>query len=481
MSIVITASFLAFLAAFTAIGILSSRRKQTTTEDYLVASRDVNPWLAALSAVSTNNSGYMFIGLIGFTWRSGVEGVWIAVGWVLGDYLSWLWVHRRVRRQSGAFSLNTVPSMLARDTDGRSYRSIAIVAGLLTFLFLGGYAGAQLKAGSTALYVLFDWPMWVGSVIGVVVVVVYCFAGGIRASIWTDTAQSIVMMGSMLTLLGYAWYEVGGPSALMDALHAIDPALVAWQPQGLAFGLGAYVLGYVAAGAVTAAQPHVLIRFMALDDEKSIPKARRIYFLWFTIFHAIAVFVGLYARVLLPDLTAGLEGADAVAATEAALPHLSMALLPAVLVGMMLAGIFAATMSTADSQILSCSAAVTQDMFPRWEQSYTASKVATISVAFLALAVALGANQGVFDLVLLAWGVFGAAFGPVLVVRLANQPLDDKAALAMMATGIAVIIAWGNSPWAGAVYKVLPGLIAPFLVYGLWRVTLGRGRRTTDS
>ena len=472
--LLITASFALFLIGFTLIGALSSREKTDSSEDYLVASRNISPWMVALSAISTNNSGYMFIGLIGFAWRSGLEALWINVGWILGDLITWFWVHRRVRARSERVEANSVPGLLAADGRGRIQRPIAIAAGLLTFIFLGGYAAAQLKAGSTTLHTLFDWPMWLGAVIGVIIVTIYCFAGGIRASIWTDAAQSLVMFGAMLILLAYCVLSVGGPMTLVERLGAIDPQLVELFPHGLAFGFGLYLLGLTFGGVATIGQPHILIRFMAIDATDHIRRARNIYFGWYIFFSICAFGVGLYSRVILPEITAGLTGTEAVRATEAALPALSMELLPPILIGVMLAGLFAATMSTADSQILSCSAAVTQDVFPRWKDSYVASKVATLAVAVLALVIALVAESGVFTIVLMAWSILGASLGPVLIVRLAGWRLPSGLALAMMGLGIATVVAWGESAWSGDVFKALPGLLVPMALYALvatgWRL-----------
>lgn len=474
----VVGSFVFFLVAFTLVGILSARKKQATSEDYLVASRNVNPWLTALSAVSTNNSGYMFIGLIGFAWRDGLEAIWITIGFVVGDFLTWLWVHRRVRAQSEAVGASSVPSLLATDHLGRVSRPIAIATGALTFFFLGGYAAAQLKAGSATLTALFGWPLWAGSVIGVFVVVIYCFSGGIRASIWTDSVQSVVMIVSMALLLGYCFLEVGGIDALFTRLTEIDPKLVEWTPRGLKFGVLLYLIGFVFAGIGTVGQPHILIRFMAIDAVDSIKKARNIYFVWYTLFSIAALAVGLYARVILPNLTRGLEGAAAISASEGALPTMAVALLPSILVGVMLAGIFSATMSTADSQILSCSAAVTQDMFPRWQESYTASKVATLSVAGVALAIALFATSGVFSLVLVAWSALASTLGPLLLIRLAKLPLPTPLGLAMIGVGLATVFLWGASDYAGDIFKAMPGMLFPLALY--W-VVMAVVRPKTDK
>lgn len=467
----VVVSFTLFLVFFTAIGLLSARRSRKTTEDYLVASRSVNPWLTALSSVATNNSGFMFIGLIGFAYMDGFKAFWLQFGWIMGDLVAWLWIHRRIRSVSGQQRSNSVPALLGTDPDGGVNRIIVVFAAVLTFVFLGGYAGAQLKAGSTTLHVLFDWPESVGAIIGAIVVVAYCFAGGLRASIWTDAAQAVVMMLSMLILMGVAWSQVGGPGALYDALTAKDAALT--DPSGdLGFGTILYTIGFVFAGFGAVGQPHVVIRSMAIDAPESIPKARLIYFAWLIPFSFACIAVGLYANIMMPELTAGLTDLGQItAAAETALPQMAMKFLPQLLIGLTLAGIFAATMSTADSQILSCSAAITQDLVPRWKDSVTASKIATLAVAALALMIALFAAQGVFDLVLLAWAALGASIAPVLVVRVMGWPLTGAIGGTMMVAGIATVVAWGASPYADAMYKLLPGMVVPMLIYGVWLKT----------
>ena len=492
---VIVASFCVFLALFIGVGILSGRERKSTTEDYLVAGRTVGPMLTGLSAVASNNSGYMFVGLIGYTYLKGIEAFWVTFLWVLGDYISWHWFHERVRVQSEAVGANSAPTMLGAPSRGERDRVVIALAGLATLVLLGLYAAAQLKAGSAATAALFGWPGWLGAAVGAGVVVVYCFSGGIRASIWTDAAQSVVMMGAMLLLVGHAVVEVGGPSDLFAALEAIenpDPegwtaegidfgsALTAWIPTGLTLGFGAYLLGFLFAGLGTIGQPHILIRFMAIDSVDSMKKARMIYFAWYTLFSLLALAVGLYARVLLPELTLGLSEPDLTAAAEKALPTLSLHLLPSVFVGIILAGLFAATMSTADSQVLSCSAALTQDLFPSLGRSYVAAKIATIGVVLLALCAALYATSGVFSLVLVAWAGLGAIFVPILLVRLAKLPLPTWLAVAMMALGIGVVTWWGGTEHASSVFKGMPGILAPLALYGTVYLLMLRGRAPGD-
>lgn len=459
-------SFLICLGAFVLIGVSSARARNSTTEDYLLAGRDVPPWLAALSAVATNNSGFMFIGQIAYTYRVGIEAVWMMVGWVAGDFVAWLVVHPRVRKQSEKFDVATVPALLGSTGNG-SKRIIVILAGLMTFVLLGVYAAAQLKAGSTALQTLFGWDPQAGAVIGAIIVVVYCFSGGIRASIWTDAAQSIVMILAMITLLIAASFEVGSPRDVWNELAAQDRSLVEWFPADLKFGFAMYLVGMIFGGFGAIGQPHILVRFMAIRSIGEIQRARRIYFLWFIPFFMASIAVGLYARVYMPDLldiplTAGMTESQA---TELAMPEMARRLLPDILIGLTLAGLFSATMSTADSQILVCSGAITQDINPRWKDSYIASKVATLAVTALSLSVALFAGQGVFSLVLIAWSALGAGLGPALMLRLLHVRLSSLTITLMMIAGVGTVIAWNLIGYDGDVFKLFPGMVASFLMW----------------
>jgi sodium/proline symporter len=226
------------------------------------------------------------------------------------------------------------------------------------------------------------------------------------------------------------------------------------------------LLAFVVGGFGAIAQPHIVVRTMSLRSEDDIAPMRRVYFAWFVPFSMLAVLAGLYARVILPDLA----NSTVASVGELALPELSRALLPEFAVGLVLAGLFAATMSTADSQVLACSAAVTQDVWPRHSESRRASKVATLAVCSLALVVALNATESVFRLVLIAWSVLAASLGPVLVVRLFGGRLSNRAGVAMMLAGLATTSAWYLAGWSGDLYEVLPGVLAAGAVWAVTRL-----------
>lgn len=450
----IAVTFLVFLLVFTFLGIYSVTRKQNTTADYLLANRNVNPWLTALSAMATGQSGFLFIGQVGFAYNSGISAIWLTIGWAIGDYLAWWLFFRKLREISEQTSSETVSGFLG-DKIGNN-RWVTIVSAIITVAFLGTYAAAQLVAGSKALNVLFGWNYYLGVIIGTVIVVIYCFSGGIRASIWTDAAQAIVMIISLLLLLVTAIANIGGVEEVWTRLQSIDSGLVSLNPPNLPLGFVVFLLGWVVAGFGVVGQPHIMVRAMAIDSAQNIALARNIKTIAGLITSFSAISVGLTARILLPQL----------GDTELALPQLALGLLPAIFVGLMLAGLFSATMSTADSQILSCSAALTQDIFPRFAKSYKVAKLGTLSVTAIVLAIALAGNNNVFTLVLFSWSVLASALGPLLIIRVWQKPIDTPVALLMMGVGILSVIVWNlNFKTATGISEVVPGMLSGILVY----------------
>ncbi len=204
----------------------------------------------------------------------------------------------------------------------------------------------------------------------------------------------------------------------------------------------------------------MLIRIFSIDSEKNIPKARRTYFAWYVPFSIAAVGVGLYARVLLNN--------PATFDAELALPMLSMQLLPKVFIGLILAGLFASTMSTADSQVLSRGAALTQDMFPNYGKSRMHTKLGTLAVVSIALFLAIFGrdNKSVFEIVTIAWSTLGACFGPLIILRSLRKHIPSKTAIVMMLSALVTVLLWRYVfALTGAVYEILPGLLVAFMVY----------------
>lgn len=451
-------SFIAFLAIFVAIGVSSVLRSRGTKQDYYLASNDVPASLVGLSAVATNNSGYMFIGVIGYTYMTGLAAVWLMVAWLLGDYLASTFIHARLRQATVQNDESSYAGVLG-NWYGQKNMAVQRLVALLSLLFLMAYAGAQLVAGSKALQVLLDWPHYAGAIIGAVMVTLYCFAGGIRASIWTDAAQSVVMMIAMATILVVATVSVGGVDGAVSQMQQV-PGFLALFPDdlilpGLAGGV-MFVLGWMFAGFSVIGQPHIMVRFMALNKQGRMRQARIWYYVWFTTFYCMATAVGMLSRIYLGDPSAF----DA----ELALPTMAMELLPPVFVGMVLAGIFAATMSTADSLVLNCSAAVTHDLIPQNIENTRVLKFTTVAMVFIALLWALTSSESVFSLVIFAWSGLGSAFAPLLIVLALGLRPSQRASVLAMLTGLAVALLWRFMGWHAAVYEGLPGIISGLLV-----------------
>jgi len=465
----VIASFLFFLALFVAVGLASVFRAQKSRHDYYIASRSVGPLLTGLSAVATNNSGYMFIGVIGYTYAVGLAAVWLMIGWIAGDFLASLIVHRRLRDATERTGEASFGAVIARWTgvDMPIWRRLAAI---ITILFLGSYAAAQIAAGGKALNGVLGWEQTTGAWIVAAMVLSYSIAGGIRASIWTDAVQSIVMIVAMALLVIAGFSALGGWEPTVSAWRAIPDFYDLVPPDlvlpGMA-GLALFVVGWLFAGLSVIGQPHIMVRFMALDSPRNMVIARVYYYGFFIAFYMLATVAGMLARLHLPEL--------ATLDPEMALPTMAVKLLSPFMVGVILAGIFAATMSTADSLVLSCSAAITHDLLPGTTENPVILKLATAAVTALALGIALTGSGSVFSLVILSWSTLAVAFGPLLLLLAFGRRIPEWGAVFTMAVGISVALGWRWAGLHGAVYEGMPGIIAG-LVVGL---ALSRAKSTS--
>jgi sodium/proline symporter len=457
------ATFVAVTALIAVIGVAAARRSGGAPEDYLLASRSLPSWLVALSSVATNNSGYMFVGQIGLTYTLGLSSAWLAVGWIFGDVLVWCFVYPRVRALAAHERALSVPQLIA----GQTSRGVVRLLAAIVIVFLTVYAAAQLRASSKALEGMLGLPSYVGAVASAALVLLYSHAGGLRASIWTDAVQSFVMMFAMSALVLYALGDVGGLTGLGRGLEAIDPELVAFVSTDAGLGFALWALGWIGGGLGAIGQPTLIVRTMALAPDASLPRAGLVYFAFFIPFYALTILLGLAARVLLPGL----------GDPEFAMPTLATALLPEVLVGVLLAGVFAATMSTADSQVLACSAAFTEDLLPAARRGIAANKRATLGVTLAALLLSLGSVSSVFSLVLYAWSALAATVGVITVGRVWFGPASARGAYVAMAGSLLVIALWQVEPLTSLCYDVIPAMSVGVLI--LYADARTRGTQAT--
>lgn len=457
----IIASFVIILIIFLGVGLASARKATGERKDYYIAGQSVSPWLTGLSAVATNNSGYLFIGVIGYAYGAGLSALWLMFGWIAGDFLGSTFIHRKLRSATTATNEASFASVLSR-WHGDDFAYWRRIAAVVMVIFLGAYAAAQISAGGKALEGVLEIDPRVGATAVAAMILAYSIAGGIRASIWTDAIQSISMLVALIILCFVAFYAQGGLGNAFASMVPLDEGrYMNLLPEAdelvgtgaLAFGF--FVLGWLFAGFSVVGQPHIMVRFMALDDEKNMRRTRVWYYSFFVVFYILAAGLGLLSRLYLPELV------DA----ELALPQMALELLPEVFVGLILAGIFAATMSTADSVVLSCSAAITHDLTPQRLEHPLLLKGATAAVTIGALLIALSGNQSVFTLVILAWSTLAVAFAPLLTLYCLNRRVSEPAAIGLMVGGIAIALVWRYGlQWQGGIYEGLPGILIPLVI-----------------
>ena len=435
----------------------SIRVKKDTTDDYLVAGRGMHPALAALSAVSTWNSGYMFIGFVGFLWMFGYSAIWIAIISTIGQLVAWIWFYKRIQHESKKRNVRSLSSLVAKVNGAPE----AKLAAICSVLFLLIYAAAQLSSGGKALFAMLGWSEVTGILIGYILVILYCTAGGIRASIWTDAIQSCVMIIGSSLLCFVALSDVGWIGGLHSSLTSIDPQLTSLMPSEMKFGITLWLFAFFLGGIGVAGQPQVVTRVMTLESDKDRIQACIWFFVWQTPFLILMVLIGLASRVMFP-----VENFD----PEMALPKMAMEVLDPFWVGLILASIFAATMSTADSQVLACTAAITDDIVPDWAQDHKKTKLTTITMAIIATAISLFAyfteNNSVFDLVVLSVYGLGSMFIPLLIIRFTGFQPSSQHSIAMMLAALFTVVIWSSATGlATDLFPSVPGMGAAFLVH----------------
>ena len=447
------------------MGFLSVLKKKNTSLDYLLANQEIKPWLAAISAIATSNSGYMFIGQIGFTYVYGLQSVWLMFGLIFGDFISSLFVHKNLRKKSQELKVVSFANLVSK-WHGANYKYVQLFGGFIILIFLSTYAAAQLNAGSKSMHILFGLDYRLGAIIGGIIVLLYCFSGGIRASIWTDAAQSLVMIIAMFLMVFFGIKELGGFSNFINELHKISPDYMKWFPSTKfsEFFLAPYmfIIGWFFSGVGVIGQPHVMVRFMTIDNTKNIPKTRIYYYTWYTLFYSLSILAGFVARLLIPE-TNNID-------PELALPTLALNLLPEFFVGVVLAGIFAATMSTADSQIISCTASITNDLSFNKKNNYLTNKIVTLFVTVFVVTIAINDNKSVFNLVLMSWSTLACCFSPLLIINSLKQKISEVLSLMMMVIPLITLLVWRHFGLNNFIYEVAPGIMSGILTFFIFKL-----------
>ncbi len=461
-NLILSISFIAYTGAIVAIGLYSAKWRQKTTDDFVLANRELGPWVSALSASASAESGWVMLGLVGTAFTDGMSAFWIVPGIGAGYLFNWFVIAERLRKSTAGSGASTLPQYIAYRF-GANSKALRIIPVIIITAAMLGYVAAQMNAAGKAFEAVFHMPYYIGVLIGAAIILAYTITGGFRAICWTDVVQATFMMAALIGMPILLWVKMGGFGAVSAALEPIDPSLLSITGGKAGYALLGYVIGMFGIGFGYPGQPHILSRFMAAKDEKTISKGGWIAFGWFLLVYVGAIVFGIMARAYFGTL-ADPEQALAVAVGE---------FLPPILGGFVIAAIVSAICSTADSQLIVMSSTISRDVFgwgkgngPDAAAKYQKiDRLALIILAVISVLFALSENRVIFTMVLYAWGVLGAAFGPVVILGLMWEKTNKHGAIAGMVTGALVAVIWKEVPFLkAAVYELVPAFILAFLV-----------------
>ena len=488
-------TMLVYMSMMVAIGFYVSK-KNTTASGFFLGGRTLGPYVTAMSAEASDMSGWLLMGLPAVAMMCGLaEATWTAIGLAIGTYINWLIVAKRLRLYSAKVDAFTIPDFFARRF-GDKRRILTLVSALFIVIFFIPYTASGFAACGKLFSALFGMDYTLAMILSAVVIVTYCTLGGFLAASLTDFIQSIVMTIALLIVLGLGEGLTGGfgqvfdnvknvnVSGYLDIFKGYDPLKNEASTYGflpvvstLAWGLGYFGM------------PHVLLRFMGIEDANKLKVSRRVASIWVVISMGIAVLIGVAGFSLLkegiigpyePDPTADNLLKSLISDAETIIVDIAsylsnFGIIPSITAGIILAGILASTMSTADSQLLAASSSISQNLLVETfhikmneKTNMWIARFAVIEVSLIAVLLAMNPDSSVFEIVSFAWAGFGAAFGPIMLCALFWKRTTLPGAIAGMITGGAMVFIWkfliAKLGDAFAIYELLPAFVLALIV-----------------
>lgn len=466
-----------YLVGMLLVGAYYSKKNKNSTDFYL-GGRKLGPLVTAMSAEASDMSAYLLMGIPGLTLMCGLaEATWTAIGLAIGTYLNWLFVAKRLRKYSERIDAVTVPEFFSKRFNDKKCM-LSVIAAIVIIIFFVPYTASGFSACGKLFSSMFGMNYKTAMILSAIVIVGYCTLGGFLAASITDLIQSIVMTIALFVVLGLSEGIIGGFDKIFDTAKNMTGYFDLFKGFDVAAGKtgsfgGFSVITTLAWGLGYFGMPHILLRFMAIDDPKKLKTSRRIASVWVVISLGIAVLIGVAGLSL---VNAGIikEYADASAA-ESIIVDISRFLstrgfIPAFIAGIFISGILASTMSTADSQLIAASSSVTKDILVNTfkvklseKKEMVIARLSVIAISVVAVLLALNPNGSVFRIVSFAWAGFGAAFGPIMLFSLFFKRTTKWGALAGMLSGGAMVFIWKFliSRLGGIfkIYELLPAFI----------------------
>lgn len=454
-------AFACYLIMMLAIGGIYMKRT-SNSEDYFLGGRGLSGWVAAMSAQASDMSGWLLMGLPGAVYALGTGQAWIAIGLFIGTVFNWVVISGRLRkytiRANNALTLPEYFGNRFHDTNN----ILLLISSIVIAIFFLVYTASALASGGKLFNTVFGLDYHIALTIGAFVILAYTFMGGFMAVCVTDFVQGLLMLVGLMVVPIVAFFIVGSGN-VADMLNESGVAggassfmnLMESGGQPLTF---IEILSQLAWGLGYCGMPHILVRFMAIRDEKELKKSKRIAIIWVLVSLGMAIFIGIIGRAFLSPMVLGTEGTASTESvfmemiTSVFMKHYHLAFIG----GIFLCGILAAIMSTADSQLLVTASAVSQDIFKgvvkkdaKEETVMTISRITVAGVAVLAYLIAWDPNSSIMALVSDAWAGLGSAFGPIVLMSLFWKRTNFAGAVAGIISGGATVLIWDYLPIVG--------------------------------
>ena len=434
--------------------------KAKKPDDYLLGGRRMGSWVTALSAQASDMSGWLLMGLPGAVYLLGLNQAWIAVGLTIGTFLNWHYVAAPLRLYTGETKALTLSSFLGNRFQDPT-NLIRIISSLITLFFFTVYAAAGLVSAGKLFSSIFGISYAAAVFIGMFVMIFYTLLGGFLAVCWTDLFQALLMVFAIFVVPFIAYANID--PAMMKETLAAKPFAFNLLPEGAFWASILAVISAASWGLGYFGQPHILVRFMSVKSIKLLPRSKTIAMIWVLISLICAVMIGIFAIPLYQGLTDGNQ--------EKVLIYMIRDFVPAYFRGVLLAAILAAIMSTVSSQLLVSSSTLAEDVYYHLlrgdkagsREMLAVSRIFVIVISAISLLLAIYGSSNIFNLVTFAWGGFGAAFGPVVLMALYSKKTSWYSALAGIIAGTVVMLIWYGVGLGAFLYEIVPGFIANFL------------------
>lgn len=460
-------TFVLYIGIMMAIGVYYYRRTRNMS-DYFLGNRRLGAWVTSLSAEASDMSGWMLMGVPGFSYLAGLNAGWIAVGIAIGTWANWHFVAARLRKYTElADNALTLPEFLQNRYHDTT-NLLRIVPAIFILIFFVIYTASGFVSAGRLFETVFGIPYEYAIFIGAGSVIFYTLVGGFLAVARTDFIQGIMMFFAILVVPICGTMASGGFERTLAEIGSVQASMLQplTKPDGSTLG-AIELISLLAWGIGYFGQPHILVRFMAIRTSREIRQATHIAMTWVVLSLAAAVAVGMVGRVYLTEPLTG-------TASETVFLVMTNELFPPIAAGLILSAVLAAIMSTASSQLLVAASAFAQDFYRTLihkdaEQSELVwiSRASVLVIASLAIFLGFNPNSFILDMVSYAWAGFGAAFGPAILMSLFWKRTTRDGVIAGIIVGGVTVLVWKQFALFG-LYEIVPGFLLSLLaIYGI--------------